>query len=252
MHQRLFGGGQKGDPVDDYSNLPPQQRCRKLQAKIDQMQKEVATRLQSREGLEKMQVVYRDNPKMGNLGDVELQLGTINKEVEVLRSQLARLNAQMQDAVAHLAPSSTRPTRLNDDPSSRRVESTAAPSRPPPPHSSAAASSAMPKRGSYSEDSISSSDGSRAKSPLRQPAGTGTSSEGGEVYQECGSPPALGTATAVYGFDGGSDGTMAIIEGEELLLIERDEGDGWTRVRRPPNHEGFVPSSYLHCKRYPD
>ena len=35
-------------------------------------------------------------------------------------------------------------------------------------------------------------------------------------------------------------------EGDELLLLERDMGDGWTRVRhRISNAEGFVPTSYL-------
>ncbi len=40
-------------------------------------------------------------------------------------------------------------------------------------------------------------------------------------------------------------------ENEELWLIEADQGDGWTRVRRtrPAQHdpmpEGFVPTSYV-------
>ena len=40
-------------------------------------------------------------------------------------------------------------------------------------------------------------------------------------------------------------------ENEELWVIENDEGDGWTRVRRTqisdvdPMPEGFVPTSYL-------
>ena len=38
-------------------------------------------------------------------------------------------------------------------------------------------------------------------------------------------------------------------EGEELDVVEEDQGDGWTRVRRPqPRSEaddGFVPTSYL-------
>lgn len=38
-------------------------------------------------------------------------------------------------------------------------------------------------------------------------------------------------------------------EGEELQVIELDQGDGWTRVRRVtgPNgwEEGFVPTSYI-------
>ncbi|VDO46600.1 unnamed protein product [Haemonchus placei] len=61
--------------------------------------------------------------------------------------------------------------------------------------------------------------------------------------------PALGTALAQYSFEGGTEGTIGMQEGEELLLIERDEGDGWTRVRRLASSvEGFVPSSYLQCK----
>ena len=52
-----------------------------------------------------------------------------------------------------------------------------------------------------------------------------------QVYEEC-EMPALGTALAQFSFDGGTEGTMKIGEGEELLLIERDEGDGWTRVRK--------------------
>lgn len=40
-------------------------------------------------------------------------------------------------------------------------------------------------------------------------------------------------------------------EGEELYVVETDQGDGWTRVRRinpsgvDPMPEGFVPSSYI-------
>ena len=44
-------------------------------------------------------------------------------------------------------------------------------------------------------------------------------------------------------------GTIHMEEGEELDVIEEDQGDGWTRVRRPqPRTEaddGFVPTSYL-------
>ena len=37
-------------------------------------------------------------------------------------------------------------------------------------------------------------------------------------------------------------------DGEELLIIEVDQGDGWTRVRRRiDNEEGFVPTSYIEC-----
>lgn len=43
-------------------------------------------------------------------------------------------------------------------------------------------------------------------------------------------------------------------EGEELHVIELDQGDGWTRVRRIMSgnliEEGFVPTSYIESTLY--
>lgn len=51
-----------------------------------------------------------------------------------------------------------------------------------------------------------------------------------------------------------SEGSIPMNEGEELQVIEIDQGDGWTRVRRMNNtngwDEGFVPTSYIECTLY--
>lgn len=42
-------------------------------------------------------------------------------------------------------------------------------------------------------------------------------------------------------------------ESEELHVIELDQGDGWTRVRRIGGsvmEEGFVPTSYIESTLY--
>ncbi|VDO46697.1 unnamed protein product [Onchocerca flexuosa] len=144
------------------------------------------------------------------------------------------------------------------------------PMRPPPPCQSGLStpSQSSPRqmstpnttvsihRSSYSEESIS-SDGSvpitnlqKATSP--ESLKKATIVEKSEVYEEC-DMPALGTCTALYAFEGGSEGTMAMEEGDEMILLERDEGDGWTRVRHVSSaREGFVPTSYLQCRWYPD
>merc|ERR1711892_1217668 len=63
--------------------------------------------------------------------------------------------------------------------------------------------------------------------------------------------PVLGRCRALYTFEASSEGSIPLEEGEELWLIETDQGDGWTRVRRlHPSHldpmpEGFVPTSYI-------
>ena len=48
-----------------------------------------------------------------------------------------------------------------------------------------------------------------------------------------------------------SEGSIPLHEGEELFVIEVDQGDGWTRVRRNSGfEEGFVPTSYIQCTLY--
>lgn len=50
---------------------------------------------------------------------------------------------------------------------------------------------------------------------------------------------------------GTSEGSMSMTEGEELSVIELDQGDGWTRVRRVAEfEEGFVPTSYIEMSLY--
>lgn len=70
-----------------------------------------------------------------------------------------------------------------------------------------------------------------------------------EMYYEAEPLAPLGTCKALYAFDATSEGSIPMAEGEELQVIELDQGDGWTRVRRVtgPNgwEEGFVPTSYI-------
>lgn len=54
-----------------------------------------------------------------------------------------------------------------------------------------------------------------------------------------------------YVFLATSEGSIPMYDGEELYLIEVDQGDGWTRVRRLYDYEeGFVPTSYINCTLY--
>ncbi|KAG9433347.1 formin-binding protein 1-like isoform X4 [Apis mellifera carnica] len=76
---------------------------------------------------------------------------------------------------------------------------------------------------------------------------------GGEEYyvDEIDAQPPLGTCRALYPFDATSEGSIPMYDGEELYMIELDQGDGWTRVRRISQPiEGFVPTSYIECHLY--
>ncbi|CAG2123317.1 unnamed protein product, partial [Medioppia subpectinata] len=49
--------------------------------------------------------------------------------------------------------------------------------------------------------------------------------------------PALGTAKALYVFEAQSEGSIPMGENEEFEVVELDQGDGWTRVRRRDHEE---------------
>ncbi|PAV85129.1 hypothetical protein WR25_04543 [Diploscapter pachys] len=275
MHQKLFGGREdkKAEANGEYGSLPPQQRIRRIQAKLVELEKERDKTQQSRDGLAKMQQVYKDNPKMGNAADCDGQLIQYQREIDALSTQVKKFQKMLDETNAFIASNGGSMNAGGDTPTSIRSASSASGSTQALHNKSAtlgANSSSTPfssppfaqnngsnnghshlaKRESYSDDhSMTSSDGGRGDSSR---GGSGSAAIRDEVYEEC-EMPALGTALAQFSFDGGTEGTMKIGEGEELLLIERDEGDGWTRVRKlDTKMEGFVPSSYLKCKWYPE
>lgn len=65
---------------------------------------------------------------------------------------------------------------------------------------------------------------------------------------------ALGSAKALYPFEGQDEGSIKMAEGEDFEVVELDQGDGWTRVRRLDSEknyeEGFVPTSYIQTVLY--
>lgn len=47
-----------------------------------------------------------------------------------------------------------------------------------------------------------------------------------------------------------SEGAIRMADNEVFDVVELDQGDGWTRVRRPNLEEGFVPTSYLEIELF--
>ena len=47
-----------------------------------------------------------------------------------------------------------------------------------------------------------------------------------------------------------NEGSVPMGENEEMHILEQDQGDGWTRVRKADSSEGFVPTSYIECHYY--
>lgn len=47
-----------------------------------------------------------------------------------------------------------------------------------------------------------------------------------------------------------NEGSIDMVEGEDYEVLELDQGDGWTRVRKANGEEGFVPTTYIECRYF--
>ncbi|XP_065089995.1 formin-binding protein 1-like isoform X7 [Ochlerotatus camptorhynchus] len=241
---------------EDFSDLPPTQRRKKLQQKVQELQQKVAQEQAASEGLMKMKGVYEANSLLGDPRSVEDQLNESVNKLDKLRMELQRYQklldqANSQTIVQH-SPQANRVIH-NGQRSSRHSNGSNhdhhhddhGDDHPDHDAGSLSSSSASPESGlGTSHTSLpGSGQGSTNDQPIND-----------EMYFEAEALPPLGTCKALYPFDATSEGSIPMSEGEELLVIELDQGDGWTRVRRlcGPNgwEEGFVPTSYIESTLY--
>ncbi|XP_065344724.1 cdc42-interacting protein 4 homolog isoform X4 [Cloeon dipterum] len=255
---------------EDYTDLPPVQRRKKLQQKLDEIAVQINKETQTRDGLMKMKSVYEANSALGDPMSIEGQLNDSGHRLDKLRQEQLKFIAWLEESDGkgqlHNPVSST-----TSSPSSQRSNSV---------HRNLLNGNSNGKqRHSSSDESVSpsaSSDGSRHKQPPNTLAlGTSHSPESGlgsrtslpdsDRGDELGGAEGvdddpdfadgpltpLGTCKALYAFEASSEGSIPMFDGEELLLLELDQGDGWTRVRRMTDlEEGFVPTSYIECSLY--
>uniref|UniRef100_A0A9J7XNM2 Formin binding protein 1-like n=1 Tax=Cyprinus carpio carpio TaxID=630221 RepID=A0A9J7XNM2_CYPCA len=83
--------GGKPDPkhaVEDLSHLPPEQRRKKLQQRIDELNKELQKEMDQRDALNKMKDVYEKNPQMGDPGSLQPKISETICNMEKLRSEI--------------------------------------------------------------------------------------------------------------------------------------------------------------------
>ncbi|VTJ68689.1 Hypothetical predicted protein [Marmota monax] len=216
-----FGKKNKTVASEDFSHLPPEQQRKRLQQQLEERNRELQKEVDQREALKKMKDVYEKTPQMGDPASLEPRI------TETL-SNIERLKLEVQKYEAWLAEAESRVL-------SNRGDSLGRHTRPPDPPSSAPPDSSS----NGSQDNKESSE----EPPSEEGQDTPIYTEFDEDFEEPTSP--IGQCVAIYHFEGSSEGTISMTEGEDLSLMEEDKGDGWTRVRRKQGGEGYVPTSYL-------
>lgn len=83
---------------DDFSDLPPTQRRKKLAAKVQELNQKVQQEQAARDGLMKMKGVYEANSVLGDPMTVEKQLNESNHNLEKLRQELKKYQNLLEQA----------------------------------------------------------------------------------------------------------------------------------------------------------
>merc|ERR1712018_340830 len=90
---------------DDFSDLPPNQRRKKLQSKIEGITGKICQETAARDGLMKMQQVYESNPALGDPMSIQGQLTENGHRLDKLRSDLKKFQ-DFLDELEGKAPNS--------------------------------------------------------------------------------------------------------------------------------------------------
>ncbi|XP_069799775.1 formin-binding protein 1 isoform X8 [Dendropsophus ebraccatus] len=221
LKRGCFGFHQGATP-EDFSNLPPEQRRKKLQQKVDELNKDIQKEIDQRDALTKMKDVYMKNPQMGDPTSVAQKLIEVGNNIEKLRVEVQKFEGWLAEVEGRL------PSRDN----SRRQSGLYETQNTAPVNNCA-------------QDRESSPDGSYTEDQSQETEVKVTPTEFDDDFDDEEPLPTIGTCKALYPFDGENEGTISVAEGEILNVIEEDKGDGWTRIRRNEEEEGYVPTSYI-------
>uniref|UniRef100_A0A1A8CU51 Formin binding protein 1 n=1 Tax=Nothobranchius kadleci TaxID=1051664 RepID=A0A1A8CU51_NOTKA len=219
----------EGSGPEDFSHLPPEQRRKKLQGKIDELNKDIQKEMDQRDALTKMKDVYIKNPQMGDPTSVDPRLTEIGQTIEKLQSEVQKFEGWLAEVEERMPSKSDthRRSGLYETQNSTAVSNNCAQNRESP-------------DGSYTEEQNSET---QVKATINPP--TTSTPDIDDEFDDEETLPTIGTCKALYPFEGHNEGTIAVAEGELLFVIEEDKGDGWTRVRRSEDDEGYVPTSYI-------
>ncbi|XP_032653662.1 formin-binding protein 1 isoform X9 [Chelonoidis abingdonii] len=213
-----LGGG-----PEDFSNLPPEQRRKKLQQKVDELNKEIQKEMDQRDALTKMKDVYIKNPQMGDAASVDHKLTELGQNMEKLQLEAQKFEGWLAEVEGRLpvrTEQSRRQSGMYDTQNTSAVNNCA-------------------------QDRESSPDGSYTEEPSQESEMKVPVTEFDDEFDDEEPLPTIGTCKALYTFEGQNEGTISVMEGEMLYVIEEDKGDGWTRIRRNEDEEGYVPTSYV-------
>ncbi|XP_022322093.2 formin-binding protein 1-like isoform X8 [Crassostrea virginica] len=255
----IFTSSKGEESKEDFSDLPPNQQRKALNRKIDEFKKEIARETAEREGMLKMKDVYVNNPALGDPNALEKKIEENAQKIDSLQAEMRKYQGYLANMDAKPSPVGQRRNSLSDDSISQsstnmEMSQTSLPGQPPvaanEPEVYTDEWPEPPSDEEFEEEGtveIRKKPDKKAIDDEEDHVGEFEHAEGD--FDEEGFP-VIGTCRALYIYEAGNEGSVAMTEGEEMFVLEQDQGDGWTRVRKHDNSEGFVPTSYIQCHFY--
>jgi hypothetical protein len=279
------GNAAISDGKEDLSDLPPNQRRKRLTQKVEELKGKVAQETAAKDGLMKMKGVYEANPALGDPMTIEGQLNECSHRLDKLQGELKRFQGYLEEAVKGIQSgqnnSLTNSPRLvngsrhhrnsggsaAEEESLSRSASDSSVTNPTINHNKQSAPG-TPQLNHGPESGLGTSHTSLPGVDSDPDQYDGHPADPESEYYEADLLAPMGICKALYPFEGTrssssqstivfigvfslilatSEGSIPMAQDEELHLIEEDQGDGWTRVRRMHGEfeEGFVPTSYI-------
>ncbi|XP_069009131.1 formin-binding protein 1-like isoform X2 [Embiotoca jacksoni] len=222
----LFGKKPKAPSLEDFSHLPPEQRRKRLQQRIDELNKELQKEVDQRDALNKMKDVYEKNPQMGDPSSLQPKISETICNMEKLRSEIHKNETWLSEVEGKQSSRGDR--RHSADNHHHTPQGRESP------------------EGSYTDDTSQEHHTPHRRPTPAQPGPPNPDPhEFDDEFDDDDPLPVIGHCKALYSFDGQNEGTLVMAEDEVLYIIEEDKGDGWTRARKQSGEEGYVPTSYV-------
>uniref|UniRef100_A0A8C5C092 Formin binding protein 1b n=1 Tax=Gadus morhua TaxID=8049 RepID=A0A8C5C092_GADMO len=184
-----------GSGPEDFSHLPPEQRRKKLQGKIDELNKDIQKEMDQRDALTKMKDVYVKNPAMGDPASVDPRLGELAQSIEKLQYEVQKFEGWLAEVEGRMPSKS--------DPQKRQSGLYQTTGQNNTPMGSNCAQDRESPDGSYTEEQSSETQ-IKAQAPSANPGPLPTSStpEFDDEFDEEEALPTIGTCKALYPFEG--------------------------------------------------
>lgn len=221
----LFSHTKSDDTKEDYSHLPPNQQKRKLAAKIDSLRVLVGKETAERDGLIRMKEVYEKNRSLGDPQSLEKQLKENGVKLDKLQQELQKFEGYLAEASGQTSFDKQGSDESLTKSMTDMSVTSSQPNTPKPIHLSR---DQPQEQGNDYQDH---------RESFNDPD---SFDDGVDDF------PVIGTARALYPFEAVNEGSISMDENEEMEILEQDQGDGWTRVRKKESgEEGFVPTTYI-------